>query len=235
MDQRTMFSRIGSGFSLPMAILLLIFFFMPWAELHCGTMQIGEANGWQLTKGDMTSIQPDMSSSMPGVKVTKDEGGDGKDASESINARPWFILGLIVPIALLAVGALGLAGKMPASGAGKALIVLGAIGMVVMLLAANVDYADEVAADMEKSQKESAEPEGGEGETDPMAAGMEEAMQQQMESQMAGQIQTEATGIVWASLVLYILVVGCGAANLAAPAMLRATGTAGEHSDGVTS
>ena len=224
MDQRTMFSRIGSGFSLPMAILLLIFFFMPWAELHCGTMQIGEANGWQLTKGDMTSIQPDMSSSMPGVKVTKDEGGDGKDASESINARPWFILGLIVPIVLLGVGALGLTGKMSSSGAGKALIVLGAIGMVVMLLAANVDYSDEVAADMEKSQKESAEPEGGEGEADPLSAGMEKAMGDQMQSQMAGQIQTESTGIVWACLVLYILVVGCGAANLAAPALLRAHG-----------
>jgi len=232
MNPRTLLSRVGSGFSLPMALLLVIFFFLPWTELHCGTMQIGEASGWQLAKGDMTSIQPDMSSSMPGVKVTKKEGDDGKDPSESIDARPWFILGLIVPIALLGVGVLGLAGKMPSGGA---LIVLGAIGMVVMLLAFNVDYADEVTADMEKQQKESAGPSGGEGQTVPMAAGMEKAMQQQMQSQMAGQIKTEATGIVWASLVLYILVVVCGVANLAAPAMLRASGTAGRYSGGVTS
>jgi hypothetical protein len=222
MDQRTKFSRIGSGFSMPMAILLLIFFFMPWAELNCGTMQIGEASGWQMTKGDMTSIQPDMSSSMPGVKVTKDEGDDAKDPSESINARPWFILGLIVPIALLGVGVLGLTSKMPTGGA---LVVLGAIGMVVMLLAANVDYSDEVLADMEKQEqakKAAAEPASGD-EADPFSAGMEKAMGDTMQSQMAGQIQTESTGIVWACLALYMLVVVCGAVSLVAPAMLRAS------------
>ena len=45
-----------------------------------------------------------------------------------------------------------------------------------------------------------------------------------MQAQMAGQIRTEATSIVWGCLVLYILVVGCGVANLVAPALLGKSG-----------
>ena len=209
MDQRTLLSRIGSGLSLPMAILLLIFFFMPWTECRCSTMQLGEADGWQLTKGDMTAVQPRMSSSA---------------ISESTDARPWFIFGLIVPITLLGVGALGVAGAIRATGAGKAMIILGAIGIAVMLLAANVDYSGEFSEGVERYQNQKTREAAPRGVGDVGAAppGLKEAMTDEISLRTAESVQTEPTVIVWTSLVLYILVAGCGVTNLVAPIMLKA-------------
>lgn len=201
MDKQRMLSRIGSGVSLPMALLLVIFFFLPWLELHCGAMKLGKASGWQLSVGKMTAEQQDQAQAKE---------GDGPDA------RPWFFLGLLIPICVLAVGWRGLAGALQPGRVGMLLALLGVVGLVVMIVAANVDYADEIAEDMKK-QSETRAPAS---EDERAAQGLQKEMAAQMSSQVAEQIRTEPTGILWVCLVLYVLVGATGAAVLVAPKVL---------------
>jgi hypothetical protein len=186
MDVKGMQSRVGSLVSLPLALLLLIFFFLPWVNVTCAGQKIGHASGLQLTLGQW-------STDMPSPEGGKEDSGP--------RARPWFIICLLVCLALLAVGAMGGAGRMGAAPAGKALIALGILGVIMMVVAANVDFSDDIKGSMKE--------EGGTSGTDPG-----DQMAKAMQSKAAEGIKTETAGILWASLVLYLLVAGCGAANL---------------------
>jgi amino acid transporter len=201
MDLRQLLSRLLPGVSVPIAVLLIIFFFLPWVEMDCGGMTVGEASGWDLTAGEMS-----MSSDMPEqMRQQQDEEQD----EEGPDARPWFILGLIVPAALLLVGAMGAAGRLPTTFAGGGLIALGILGILVMVLAFHVDYAEEMAED---------QPESPQGQT--TGGDLGQQMGRQMQQNMAKQISTETTGIVATSLVFYILVFLLGAGCLILPMVL---------------
>jgi hypothetical protein len=180
-------TKVTSGSSLVLGLLLLVFFFLPWVNLTCAGTPIGKASGWQLTTGDLSKSEQmqEMNGGTPQAETEDDD--DGPDP------RPWFILGLLVPIGIGLVGAKGLMGHPMA----KALIVLGIIGAVVMVLVTTVDYGAEMKADAEAK-----------AQVDPNDPGA--AMGQQMGAAMAEKIDTETTGIVWVSLVLYLLVIGCG-------------------------
>jgi len=206
MSTKTLLSRIGSGLSLPMSLLLLIFFFLPWVEVQCQGVTLGEASGWQLTQGEISQAERFQE---PETSRKEDE------QAESPDARPWFILGLLAPIGLLLVGFVGLRGQWTPGNASAGLIVLGLLGVVVVILAVNVDYASEMTKDIEQSaraQKRS-------GPQDP-GAELGEEMAKEMTKQMGGYIKTKGTGILWASLTLYILVGGCGVANLILPSLV---------------
>jgi len=216
MDVKEIQSKIGSMVSLPLGLLLLIFFFVPWLNLTCSGAPIGRASGWQLSVGTMSKVEQQPLSGLNQTQDKKDE----KDPSETIEARPWFFLGLILPLAILAVGAMGFLDKMPPAGAGKVLIACGVIGLIVMILAAAVDYSGDIMA--EQKAKQAQAPEGAPPGAGPAAA----AMQKQMEDQVSKNLATETTGILWLSLVLYILVGVCGAANLLLPQILGSIGSA---------
>ena len=201
-DKKTL-SKIGSTVSLPLALLLLIFFFLPWLDLTCAGNKVADASGWQLVTGNVTPEE------MPGQEKDKD------DPAESIKARPWFILCLIIPIAALLVGLQAVKGGVTAGGAGKALLVLGVIGLVMMIAAASVNYADDVEADMKAKQADQPKPPPSEAPPG-MGAAMED-MGKQMSEQVGAAIKTEPTGVLWLSLVLYILLGACGVANLMLP------------------
>jgi hypothetical protein len=78
-----------------------------------------------------------------------------------------------------------------------------------MIMAANVEYADDF---IEHDKKEKAAKAATTDEPDMM--GMANAMQKQMEEQMKKAFETRPTGILWGSLVLYILVILCGLVNM---------------------
>lgn len=132
--------------------------------------------------------------------------------------QPWFILGLLVPIGIGLAGVMGLMGRPMA----KALIALGIVGAVVMVLATTVDDGAEMQAEAEAEAEAEAQ-----ALDDPSDLGA--AMGQQMGAAMAEKIGTETTGIVWVSLVLYLLVIGCGVAMMlmaGRPAMAARPGPA---------
>lgn len=201
MNGQKLRSRLAAGVSIPMAILLLIFFFLPWVNLQCAGTQIGDATGWQLAVGKITVDMPHMGGAEP-----KQEQGKDPDA------RPIFFLGLLLPLAILIVGVCSLKGSIGTPPTGVWLTALGVVGLIVMIMAANVDYSDEMTGDAKKSDQ--AKPAGTPPTGDPseaMSKAMEDAMKDQMEQQMSAQIKTEGTGILWTCLVLYILVALAGA------------------------
>jgi len=197
---RNMLTRIGSIVSLPLAGLLVLFFFLPWLNLTCQGNAIASASGLQLATGDLTLTeqmeQVQEMSNQPQAKAKPEDPG------EDVDARPWFWLGLLLPIGAGIVGLLGTMGNMDADRAGRALIVLGVIGAIVVILAATtVDYTDAAMKDAKKEDSQEAE--------SPFGA----QMQEQMEANMKEVLKTETTGILWGSLVVYLLVVGCGVVN----------------------
>jgi len=164
-------SRLAAGASIPMAILLLILFFLPWVNLQCAGMQIGKATGWQLAVGKITVDMPDMG----GAKAKQEQGKDP-------DARPIFFLGLLLPLAILIVGVCSFKGSIGTSPTGVWLTALGAVGLIVMIMAANVDYSDEMTRDAKKSAQ--TKPAGMPVTGDPgqaMGKAMEGAMKDQME------------------------------------------------------
>ncbi len=200
MDKNALLSRLGSMVSLPVALLLVIFFFLPWLEINCAGMgKIGTSSGLQITTGNMTSNLPEnMGQQGKGVNVEK------KDPGEDINARPWAILGLIVPIGILAVAGASLAGKLTAANSGGIIAVMALVGLLVMILAANINYVDDmIEAQKDKQEQQSA------GANSAMQANM----QKQMEDQMKQAMKTEGTGILWTSIVFYALLFLAGLAN----------------------
>ncbi len=211
MDKNALLSRLGSLVSLPMALLLVIFFFLPWLKVSCGGMgEIGTSSGLQITTGDMTSKLPEnMGQQGQGVKVEK------KDPGEDISARPWAILGLIVPIGILAVAGASLAGKLTSANSGGIIVVMAIVGLLVMILAANINYVDDmIEAQKDKQKQQSA------GANSAMQANM----QKQMEDQMKQAMRTEGTGILWTSIVFYALLFLAGLANLFIEKNLTAAG-----------
>jgi hypothetical protein len=202
---KNLLPRIGSIASLPLAALLLLFFFLPWLNVTCQGNEVASASGLQLAMGD---ISP--------AGMMKEQEAPEKDPGEKVDARPWFWLGLLVPLGLLGVGLMGAKGSMQPTAAGRSLIVLGAVGLVIVILAAaTVDYAEM----MESSDKTPTQP-AGRGPQGPMGT----MMQQQMEAQMKEAVKTEGTGILWGSLALYVLAMGCGALNYVMVSQVAASG-----------
>lgn len=207
MDGKEVHSKLGSLVSLPLSLLLLIFFFLPWLKITCAGNEVGSASGWQLSVGNWSPEGP-----MAGQEEKDEE-------KKSPDARPWFILCLILPVVLLIVGGMAAAGRMPSLDTGKVMIVLGAVGLLMMILAANVEYSDEMEEQMQKDQAAQPAPPPG------APTGME-GMGEQMAKQMTEVIQTKPTGILWGSLVLYVLVAACGIAGLVLPKLMAATAAA---------
>ncbi|HAU37602.1 MAG TPA: hypothetical protein DCX07_07770 [Phycisphaerales bacterium] len=193
MALKALVSKVSSVVSLPLSLLLVIFFFLPWVDLKCGGQEVGHASGLQLSIGKM-SLSEQME------KMQKEQGAEETKKDEGPDARPWFFLGLIVPIVGLLVGVMGLCGKFQTMPLGAALAGVGVLGILVVILAANVDYTDEMVRDQQKDSASA-------------GAGNDE-MSRQMEANMRKVLTTEGTGVLWTSMVLYILLLLCGAANI---------------------
>ena len=205
-DQTSKAPLLGTLISLPTAIMLGVLFFLPWLELRCDMkdaakmsgdfpkemelvgkgITLAHASGWQLTFGE---IIPEQGPS------------DGKDKlSKVINARPWFILGLAVPVILLIGGGMVFQGNLAFRFWGKAMIVLGVVGVLLCVLGVNVDYADDlIAYNNEKREKL----------TSPVNMGGPYEQIQEVD-QIAQFLRTGATPVLFSSGILYIIVIGCG-------------------------
>jgi hypothetical protein len=162
-------AHAGTVVSLPVGLMLVIFFFLPWLDVKCQGQKVASASGFQLTIGKASIVNSDMGPSSE------------KDSSKEPSARPWFILGLLIPASVIAIAGMSLVGRIAPKRLGKYLIYAGLAGLLIMILALNVEYSKDSGKDMG--------------------------------------IQTESTGILIASFVLYVLGVLCGFSNLFLPGL----------------
>jgi len=161
-------------------------------DLKCNNTRVGSASGLQLALGRITPS--------PEWKEEASEQLEQPDKDDGPAARPAFILGLVVPLGLLAVCGVMLAGKLGPIPSGVILAVLALAGLIVMIFAANVDYRDEIAREESRQAERPSwiSPEA-----------------------MAAMFSTETRGAVWVSLVFYILIGLFAIAGAVLPVVIR--------------
>jgi hypothetical protein len=207
--------KFASGFSLPVGLLLGVFFFLPWVSLRCevpenlpmrdGQKRVNElmvASGWELTTG---SVSPGADVDDP--EEFREKVGQAQEDKSFPRARPWFAVGLAVPVLLVLAGLLGLGGAANSQTVGRFMVLLGIAGLVIGLLGLTVDYADEV---FNLQQAES-------GDSGPAPPNEEKAKEALREA-----LQTRGTVWLWLTIVLYagVILVG-GASAVLTPAVRR--------------
>lgn len=205
-------SRVGSLLSVPMAVVLVILFFVPWLDVTCSNMKVASATGLQLSLGKIT--REENPGGMKGAVKPDEPKAEKKDEKDPA-ARPWFLLCLLLPAMLMAVGVFGSLGRLSGAVAGLAIVGLAIVGLIMACLATGVDYGKEMMNDQPAKVKNT-------DGTD--ADGMGQAMGQAMGKMMAEKspIQTQATGALVTTIVFYSLLIAIGALNLVLPTALRA-------------
>ncbi|MBS3733905.1 MAG: hypothetical protein KGY99_03155 [Phycisphaerae bacterium] len=131
----------------PLTVLLLVGFFLPWVSLrgvdiHEGIRdRIGDASAWNLAEGKV--VLHEQPGGLPGRLMGADANVTArrKWIDEAIAPRAWFGLGLVVPVVLLGVCIAGLARKISAALSGRILAVVALGGMFLCVTAMNVDFA----------------------------------------------------------------------------------------------
>lgn len=205
--------------SLLMSLGLLVLFFMPWLRVSCNPgaasnaaelrgmegvpeeltrpTVLASASGWDLARGELT---PD--------DRFKEQARAAQENDQAPPAKHWAYGGLVLPVLLVGLALLCLSGKLTCSGAGKWMLALGIAGVVLMSVAASMDYIDE-AMDQAKDQMAAhGAPVGCPAFQQNVAAATDQAKEI---------IQTKATPFLWASLGIYVLIAGCGLVTLGAP------------------
>lgn len=196
MTKQSMAGRVVGGISLPMAGLLVVFFFLPWLRITCQGNEIATVTGMQLAQGDATVT-------MAGVQEQKEPGEEDKG-----EARPWAWFGLALPALAAVVGLMGLLGALPAYRMGVLLIILGIAGVIVMGMAATVEY-----------QQEPEQPPAPSGQPGDPGEQMGQQMAEQMAKQMQDIFKTERTGVLWGALALHVVLLILGAVSVSLGAM----------------
>jgi len=223
MDNTSPRPSAGVFLSLPMSIGLLVLFFMPWLTLSCDPGAVTQApefrgaadlpkefteptvlahaSGWDLARGELT----------PGERFKREARG-AQENEEGPPAKPWAYGGLVLPGLLVILALLCLFGRLTSPGTGKWMLLLGIAGVVLMLVAASVDYVDE-AMDQAKEEMRA---HGMRPGCRAFELNMAEAVSKTKEV-----IQTKATAYLWGCLVLYGLIGLCGLAAIGASEYVR--------------
>jgi len=197
-------------------------FFVPWLTVSCNPNSLtlppelrgagvpdelkdgavlAHATGWDLARGELTAEDR-----------FKQQAEAAGGAQEGPPAKTWAYGGLILP-GLLAAGALlCLSGKISAAGAGKWMLLLGIGGVVLMGLAASMDYVDEAIDHAKDKMADQGLSFGGRT----FQRDLDQAAERARDV-----LQTKATPYLWVCLGLYGLTAGCGMAALGAPEPIR--------------
>jgi len=204
MKSKNTLQRVLSGLASPIGLVLLILFFLPWTKLSCAGETLGTATGWQLTVGEMSDSERMQ-------EMSPDESAAEEGDEQGPDARPWFILGLLAPIGVLLISFLGLSGKTSSLSTGSLLGLTAVVGVIVVIAATQVDYADEM---MEQQQAESPPVVQPEEPADTFGPELGPFMEEASQGKMAAMIETETLVSVWFSLALYIVLLLSGLAMM---------------------
>jgi hypothetical protein len=210
--------------------LLVVFFFLPWIKIQVSgpagfsgetsgvlTATVGYASGWQLGVGEL-----ELDLEIPFGAEPDKEGLEQfqEEMNAMARARPWFVVGLIVPVFMVILAlAVPVGGHRPSS-MSKLTIFFAVIGIIILILAATtVDYnEDQIAhrrAERGKVLKQMGTP----------AAEIEESLDKLEEKQRKLMKQAKERGygfktagraLLWVSLGLYVVAVIACAMGLGA-------------------
>ena len=202
MKTSSLLSRLGLVIPLPLGLLLAAFFFVPWLDITCNAngATIATMSGLQLSVGGMTRDMQQMPP-LPGGP----DGESGANSSDQFlqdpQARPWFFLSLLVPLAVLVVAGVGLAGNFSLTKVGAALAILSLAGLALLILAAYTDVTKLMAGPGLPVPPVKAS----DGSQDAQAA-----MQGMAQTAVAGMIKAKVSGFLIWSIVLYAVMLVCG-------------------------
>lgn len=214
MDDTTPRPPRGVFLSVLMSVGLLVLFFMPWLRLSCNPQAATNAvqlRGMQNVPEDLT--KPTVLARASGWdlargKLTPEKRFRGQaraqENAEDPPAKPWAYAGLVLPGLVVGFGLLCMSGKLTFTGAGKWMVVLGISGVVLMFVAASMDYIDEAMDVAEEKMVAQGVPVGRTAFRRDVAVATE---------QFKKVIQTKTTPYLWASLAMYVLIAGCGVAT----------------------
>ena len=210
----------GVLISLPVSLGLLGLFFVPWLTLSCNPKgldlppeirgasgvpaefkdgaALAHASGWDLARGELTPEDP-----------FKQQAQAARQEQKGPPAKHWAYGGLVLPGMLLLVGLLCVSGKLPAPAAGKWMLLLGVGGVVLMGLAASMDYMEEAMDQAKEQMAAQGAPLGCRAFQQNLAEATDKAKDV---------LQTKATPYLWGCLGLYVLTACCGVAALGAGA-----------------
>jgi hypothetical protein len=205
-------SKAGTILSLPICLLLVIFFFLPWLNITCAGNKVASSSGLQISTGKIS-----MAPMFAGSPAAPGSPSAGPGAQKDPQARPWFFLALAIPLAVLVLGALCVVGRVAPRKANHATWVLGLVGFFVLAMALDVDYGSEMTST--GMNPPPANSSAG-SESDQAAEAMAKSMGDQMARQLEKQIKTEAAPFLVVSLVLAGLLACCPLLNLLAPKLL---------------
>ncbi|MBN1505999.1 MAG: hypothetical protein JW955_04090 [Sedimentisphaerales bacterium] len=179
--------------TLVLSVFLILFFFLPWASWTWDKFS-GCFTGWQLTVGQVSGVYkvPEPTRSPVGMEVRR--------KWPELSSRPWLILGLLVPIALLVFCAAALVSHMARKTIGVVLTCLGLLGLIVATCGIGFDYSRDVRSRLP--------------EWPPANAPFEERLNRQLTTGMAFSSKTMTALALWFSLGTYVIIGASGVTTL---------------------
>lgn len=138
MTTRTsMACRILAITTVPLALVLLLLYFLPWISMRPPNGDgKAHASGLQLTVGTWLQTHEDGY----GQVFTKSELQHIN--KNDVQARPWFIFGLLAPVGLLLIGILAVAKMIKPLSEGICRASIAALGVWILSLVYGVDYSE---------------------------------------------------------------------------------------------
>jgi len=202
----------GVFLTLPAAMGLVGLFFVPWLTLSCNPKAVtlppefgqvtgvpadpkdgvvlARASGWDLARGRLT----------PADRF-KAQAELARQGNQHPPIKYWAYGGLVLPALLVGVALLCLSGNLTRSGAGKWMLLLGIGGVVLMCVAASMDY-------MEEAFDEATDQMAAQGA--PMGCPAFQRNLDEATDKAKDVLQTRTTPYLWGCLGLYVLTAGCG-------------------------
>ena len=98
----------------PTGLLLLLLFFLPWVNVTCAGEHVASMSGLQMSTG--------------GVSMEEKVADRASERKEDVSAKPWNFLGLLLPMGVMAAGALGILGRLSLRGLAWALLIAASWG-----------------------------------------------------------------------------------------------------------
>ena len=216
--------RIGVILSVPMSLLAGVLFFMPWLSVSCdakglaemaesgavdqlptlppqmtGETEIAQASGLELACGEATPV-----GMFKGA-------ASARSGEQGLPSRWWLYGGVVLPLGLLVVCGLCLAGTMQAATGGKVMFFLAFAGVGMMYTASRISYADDAVAKARSEFVAHAPP----GAVANMGA-VDEQLDQVAEK-LADVVITSPTGMLWLTMGAYGVVCICAACTIGSP------------------
>jgi hypothetical protein len=202
--------KLGSIMSLPMVVLLIIFFFLPWVNIKCQDTKIATMTGRQLTSGDVEPVGIFKEMSEKAEKQKHQAGGgteaEGPEDKDKLSSRQWIYAGLAIPLLGFIVAFAHLADWLNGRSAGIALLAIMALGVSLLVAVSQVDLVADVPMETKDNRADATEG----AATQPQINLFEDM---DMRAMMSSGLESG-----WIlSLVFYLLLGLCGVVNLVLP------------------